>query len=391
MKHEESEDRFFAFFIIAEGALLGMDYASNLVAMYIFFEMVTLSGLPLILHSLKKEAIFSALKYLFYSIAGAFMALLGILFLSRYASTLDFVAGGSLNMAATAGHENLLRGILFTAVVGMGTKAGLYPMHGWLPAAHPVAPAPASAVLSAVIAKSGVLGILRFIYYVIGPEFLRGTWVQYTWLVLAMFTVFMGSMMAYRENVLKKRLAYSTVSQVSYVLLGLFLLSGAGVKGALMHTIFHAVIKTGLFLAAGAVIVHTGKTKVDELLGIGKKMPGTIWCFTFFGLALVGIPPFSGFVSKWYLASAAISSNINIVSWLAPVILLVSALLTAGYLLTITVNGFFPGKEYADTTQIGESKIMLLPLVILAAAALLLGIFSGALSGWLDTAIDIVR
>lgn len=389
MKHEENEDRFFAFFIIAEGALLGMDYSSNLVAMYIFFEMVTLSGLPLILHTLKKEAIFSALKYLFYSIAGAFMALLGILFLSRYAATLDFAAGGTLDMNAVGEHRELLLAILFVTVVGMGTKAGLYPMHGWLPAAHPVAPAPASAVLSAVIAKSGVLGIIRFIYYVIGTEFLAGTWVQYTWLALAVFTVFMGSMMAYRENVLKKRLAYSTVSQVSYVLIGVFLLSGAGVKGALLHTIFHAVIKTGLFLTAGAIIVHTGKTKVDELYGIGKKMPITIWCFTFFALALVGIPPFSGFVSKWYLAGAAISSEIAVFSWLAPVVLLISALLTAGYLLSITVNGFFPGKNCTDVEQITESKTMSLPLIVLAALALLLGVFSGYLTDWITAMVDI--
>lgn len=390
MKHEENEDRFFAFFIIAEGALLGMDYASNLAAMYIFFEMVTLSGLPLILHTLKKEAIFSALKYLFYSIAGAFMALLGILFLSRYASSLEFTAGGTLDMEAVKGHENLLKTVLFIAVVGMGTKAGLYPMHGWLPAAHPVAPAPASAVLSAVIAKSGVLGIIRFIYYIIGTEFLAGTWVQYAWLGLAMFTIFMGSMMAYRENVFKKRLAYSTVSQVSYVLLGLFLLSAEGVEGALMHTIFHAVIKTGLFLTAGSIIVHTGKTNVDELYGIGKKMPLTMWGFTFFGLALVGIPPFSGFVSKWYLASAAISGKMNVVSWLAPVVLLISALLTAGYLLTITVNGFFPGAACTDISKIKESKTMTIPIVILAALALLLGVFSGSLAAWLETAIEII-
>ena len=128
-----------------------------------------------------------------------------------------------------------------------------------------------------------------------------------------------------------------------FVLIGLFMLSGAGVKGAVLHTIFHAVIKTGLFLTAGAIIVRTERTEVSDLYGIGKKMPVTIWCFTFFALALVGIPPFSGFVSKWYLADAAISSGLNVVSWLAPVILLISALLTAGYLLTITVNGFFPG------------------------------------------------
>ena len=380
MKHEGMEDRFYTFFLLSEGALLGMDYAANLVCMYVLYELMTLSALPLILHSLKKEAIDAALKYLFYSIAGAFMALLAVMFLSRMCTTLDFTPGGSLSPVVLTRHMKMLSVTVFVAVIGLGAKAGMYPLHGWLPAAHPVAPAPASAVLSAVIAKAGVLGIIRILYFVVGPSALRGTWVQYALLCLAMLTVFMGSMMAYREKVFKKRLAYSTVSQISYVLIGVFLLSAQGLTGALLHVIFHATIKTCLFLVAGSVIYYTGLTRVDELKGIGKRMPITIWSFTLAALALVGIPPASGFVSKWYLATASLASGIRIISWLAPVILLISALLTAGYLLPITIDGFFPGKDY-DYAQpkLEKSAWMWIPVAILGALTVLLGIFSGGL------------
>jgi formate hydrogenlyase subunit 3/multisubunit Na+/H+ antiporter MnhD subunit len=262
----------------------------------------------------------------------------------------------------------------------------MYPMHGWLPSAHPVAPAPASAVLSAVIAKSGVLAIIRILYYLVGAEKLFGTWVQTALLSLALLTVFMGSMMAYKEKIMKKRLAYSTVSQISYVLLGLFFFSAEGVTGALLHVIFHAVIKTCLFLCAGAIIYLTGKTRIEELRGIGKELPITIWCFTLASLGLIGIPPASGFVSKWFLAKAALDSGLPVFSWLAPVVLLISALLTAGYLLPITINGFFPGKDYtAPAAAITEPKTMWIPLVILAALAVGLGIWSGDMTAFFES------
>lgn len=380
MKHEGAEDRFYTFFLLSEGALIGMDFSANLVCMYVLYEMMTLAALPLILHSLKKEAIDAAMKYLFYSIAGAFMALMAILVLSRYCATLDFQAGGSLAAGVFAEHKNLILVTVFLACLGLGAKAGMYPLHGWLPAAHPVAPAPASAVLSAVIAKAGVLGIVRILYFVVGPETLRGSWVQYALLSLAMLTVFMGSMMAFREKVFKKRLAYSTVSQISYVLIGVFLLTGEGLLGGLLHVIFHATIKTCLFLVAGSVIYNTGFTRVDEVKGLGKRMPITFWGYTLASLALIGIPPASGFVSKWYLATASLASGTGVVTWLAPVILLISALLTAGYLLPLTIDGFFPGKDYDyKQEKIEKSAWMWLPIAILSALTLLMGICSGGL------------
>ena len=219
---------------------------------------------------------------------------------------------------------------------------------------------------------------------------IRGTWVQTVWLTLTLITVFMGSMLAYREKVMKKRLAYSTVSQISYILFGLALLNPEAMAGSLLHVVFHACIKSCLFLSAGAIIYKTGKTRVDELTGIGKEMPVTIWCYTFASLALVGIPPASGFISKWYLAGGSLESGIPIFSWLGPVILLVSALLTAGYLLPITIRGFLPGADYdyAGLEKKEPVLTMLIPLLILAGLSLLLGVFPNPLTQYLNEIIQ---
>ena len=276
--------------------------------------------------------------------------------------------------------------VVLLMIIGFGTKAGMFPMHGWLPTAHPVAPAPASAVLSGIITKSGVLAIIRIIFYTVGPELVRGTWVQYTWMTLALLTVFMGSMMAYKEKLLKKRLAYSTVSQVAYILFGLSVLNESGMMGALSHFVFHSVVKNGLFLAAGAVIYKTGRKTVGELGGIGKEMPVTMWCFTLASITLVGIPPTSGFISKWYLAMGSLRAGTGFFTWLGPVILLLSAMLTAGYLLPVSIKAFFPGSDYDyEALQKKEPNLLMtIPMVLYAAAALLLGMFPGAFMGFLQ-------
>lgn len=377
MEHAGRENSFFSFYLLSLGALVGMDLSKNLITMYLFFEMLTLLSMPMVLHDRTKESIRAALKYLYYSIAGAFLGLLCIFFLSRYCTTLDFVGGGSLDLAQAEQHRSLIQVVCFLGVLGFGAKAGMYPLHGWLPTAHPVAPAPASAVLSGIIAKAGVLAILRTVYFSVGVDFLRGTWVQNAWLSLALLTVFMGSMMAYREQVFKKRLAYSSVSQISYVLTGLFFMTEQSAVGGLMHILFHAVIKICLFLVAGSFIFNTGKHRVEEYRGYGKSMPKTMWSFTLASLALVGIPPASGFVSKWYLALGALDSGVDVFYWLAPVVLLVSALLTAGYLFPITIVGFFPGKDAALPKKNNEGgKMMWAPILLLSLLTVALGLFA---------------
>ena len=236
-------------------------------------------------------------------------------------------------------------------------------------------PAPASAALSSIIVKMGVFGVMRVVYYLFGADFLRGTWVQYTWITLTLITVFLGSMLAYREKVFKKRLAYSTVSQVSYILFGMALLHPVALTGSLLHILFHAVIKSALFMSAGAVIYKCGVERVDEMRGIGKKMPKIMWSFTLCALALIGIPPASGFISKWYLATGSLATGMPFVSWFAPVVLLISALLTAGYLLPISIDGFFPGPDfdYEHLEKKDPTNQMVVPVMILAGLAVLFG------------------
>ncbi len=180
----------------------------------------------------------------------------------------------------------------------------------------------------------------------------------------------------------KKRLAYSSISQISYILVGLFFLTPEAAYGGFLHLLFHAVIKICLFLVAGSFIFNTGKHEVDDFVGYGRSMPITLWSYTLASLALVGIPPASGFVSKWYLAAGALGSDLPVFQWLAPVILLISALLTAGYLLPITIRGFFPGADAAVPEKNNEGgPVMWVPIVILAALTILLGVASGALAG----------
>ena len=386
MKHEKEEKRYFGFYVMVFGVLHGLVFSGNMVTFYLFYELMTLLSMPMVLHNRSKEAIMGGLKYLFYSLFGAYMVLFGLFFLNKYALTLNFLPGGVLDPAQLAGKEGLLLVVAFSMIMGFSVKAGMFPLHAWLPTAHPVAPAPASAVMSGIIVKMGVLGMIRVVYYLIGADFIRGSWVQTTWLTLSLITVFMGSMLAYREKIMKKRLAYSTVSQASYILFGLALLQPQGMVGSLLHVVFHAVIKSCLFLSAGAIIYKTHKTNVEDLRGIGKEMPVTIWCYTFASAALIGIPPASGFISKWHLALGALESGLGIFSWLGPVVLLTSALLTAGYLLPITVNGFLPGADfdYGSLKKKEPNLTMLVPLLILAALAVLLGVFPGLLTEYMS-------
>lgn len=396
MKHQHKEKRYYGYYLALYGVLNGLCFSGNLVTFYLFYELMTLVSMPLVLHEQSKEARLAGLKYLMYSFAGAYMVLFGLFVLSRFclSNTLTFGTGGILDMSLVEGHEVLLLLTAFLMILGFSVKAGMFPMHAWLTTAHPVAPAPASAVLSGMIVKAGVLGVIRVVYYLFGTEFLRGTWVQYTWLVLTLITVLMGSMLAYMEQNFKKRLAYSTISQVSYILFGLALMNRTAFTGAILHSVFHAFIKCALFLTAGAVIYKTGKKTVGEYRGIGKEMPVTIWCFTIAALALIGIPPASGFISKWYLAMGSLEFGIRVFAYIGPVILLVSALLTAGYLLPITVKGFLPGNDYDYEKLVKKepSCLMTVPLILFAVLAMLLGMFPGELTSLItDIAQNVMK
>ena len=380
--HDAWLRRFNAFYVATYGVLMGLSMSANAVSMYMFYEMMTLITLPLVMHTMDRDAVAAGIKYLVYSVFGASTALLGIFFLAHYGTTLAFTPGGVLDPAKAAGHEGLLRVIAFLMILGFGVKAGMFPMHAWLPTAHPVAPAPASAVLSGVITKLGVLGVIRAVFYLFGADFLRGSWVQTAFMALTLVTVFMGSLLALREKQLKKRLAYSSVSQVSYVLFGLSTMTPLGFVGALLHIVCHSFIKNTLFMAAGAIIHQTGKTDVDDLTGIGRVMPRTLAAFTVVSLGLIGIPPTGGFISKWYLAQGALSLG-SAVSWIGPAVLLCSALMTAAYLLTVVIRGFFPG-DRPCVEGTAAPAVMWAPMLALAVLSVLVGLFPGALIRFIE-------
>ena len=197
MKHEQNEDRFFSFMLISEGVMLTVCLSANLTTLYTAYVLLTLVSMPMVIHSMSKESVQAARKYLFYSIGGAFLALLGMFFIYKYTETSDFVLGGTLLTADAMENRKLLLTMLFLAILGFSSKAAIYPLHGWLPAAYTI-PAPASALLSGLIAKSGVIAVIRVIYYNVGADFLRGTRAQTALIALSLLTVFMGSMMAYQ-------------------------------------------------------------------------------------------------------------------------------------------------------------------------------------------------
>lgn len=374
MKHEGNESRFFGFFLLTYAALVGLTLAKNAVTLYMCFEFMTLCSMPLVLHSGSENSRAAAFKYLGYSTLGALTALMGFFLLAAQGNALEFTPGG----AALVGDKKLLLTAAFLTVLGFGAKAGMVPLQMWLTEAHPVAPSPASAVLSGLITKAGVVSMLRCVFWLFGAELLRGTWVQTTVLTLSIITVFMGSMLALGEKLLKKRLAYSTISNVSYVLFGLFTFTSLGFTGALLQVTAHALAKDALFLCAGSIIFATGNTRVDELKGVGKRMPVTLWCFAIASLSLIGIPPLGGFVAKWYLALGALGggAGINVVG---VTMLMVSALLTAFYLLPIVADAFFPGKGFEPGAPCEVPRTMTAPVLILAALTALAGIFPNAL------------
>lgn len=374
IKHEGEDDRFFAYFIASLGGLIGVAYADNLVTLYAFFEAMSLLSYTLVVHSRTNEALLAGRKYIYYSLFGASLGLIGIFYFYSTGWERAFAEGGVVPHEL-GGIMPTLSLMVIISIIGFGCKCGMFPLHAWLPTAHPQAPAPASSVLSGLITKAGVIAIIRIIYFTVGADILRGSMAQYILIVLAVITIFMGSMLAYKEKVLKKRLAYSTVSQVSYVIFGLLLLNEAGVTGALLQVVFHALAKNVLFLTAGAFIYKTGKTYVDDLYAMGKSMPKTLACFSIAGLSLVGVPLTAGFISKWYLAVGSLNAESGILGFVGISTIMISALLTGGYLVTVTARAFFALRTDEVQESFEPNNYMIVPLAILTAGIVIFGVY----------------
>ena len=340
MKHEGRENLFFSFYTMTYGVTVGITFAGNLITLYMFYELLTLSTLTLVMHSLDKKSILAGRKYMVYSIAGAAFAFMGLMFLLFYGTTTDFVFGGVLDISKVGANTNLLLFAFVMTALGFGVKAAIFPFHGWLPTAS-VAPTPVTALLHAVaVVKAGAFAIMRITYYSFGMDFLQGSWGQYTVMTFAIVTIVFGSSMAVKETHLKRRLAYSTVSNLSYIVLGTMMISPAGFVGGMSHMIMHGIMKITLFFCVGAIMHQTHKEYIKDIGGIAKSMPVVMACFTVGSIAVVGVPPLCGFVSKWYLATAAFKEGSGF-AMAGAIALLISAFLTAIYLFSIVIKAYF--------------------------------------------------
>jgi NADH:ubiquinone oxidoreductase subunit 5 (chain L)/Multisubunit Na+/H+ antiporter, MnhA subunit len=385
MTKEEHEKVFFMFYTMTYSVTLGISFSANLLTMYFFYELLTLVTVPLVMHTLTREAILASRKYLYYSLGGAAFAFIGLIFIIIYGNTTDFVLGGVLDPEKIGARTNVLLLIYVIAFMGFGVKAAISPFNSWLPDAG-VAPTPVTALLHAVaVVKSGAFAIIRLTFYSFGTDFLRGTWAQDVVMAIVMFTIVYGCSRAIKETHIKRRLAYSTISNLSYILFGVTVMTPTGMIGALTHLIFHAVIKIAAFFCAGAIMHQTGRQYVHELDGMGCKMPCVFGVFTVSALALMGVPGLAGFISKWNLASAAVESG-NGLAYGGIVCLLVSALLTAIYMFTIVIRAFFPGRNFEISSLEGikdPNWKMLVPLFIFTAFIIFFGLYSGPVTRFL--------
>ncbi len=380
--HEHAQTRYYASFAICIGAVMGVALSSNVFALFVFYEILAIAAYPLVVHNETPEALAAGRKYLIYTQGGGVAVLAGMMSIIAMGNTLDFVAGGNPAIAAISPDFARLGFILLMA--GFGVKAALVPLHGWLPSAM-VAPTPVSGLLHAVaVVNTGVFGLLRLMLYLYGPDLMANLGLQNLVIAVAVITIIVGSLLALRQDDFKLRLAYSTISQLSYMVLGAAVLLPAGISGvsdagraaAIIGATFaftaHAFAKLAMFFVAGTVAVETGKTKISELSGLGRKMPWEFAAFTLATLSLVGLPPMAGFIAKWYLSMGIGAGNIT--QWWILLVLVLASVLNLAYFLPVIIRAFFRPYE-GDVPRVRWT--LRIPVCITAGIAVILGIWTG--------------
>lgn len=363
---EHAQTRYFMCFAIALSATMGIAFAANLLTLFIFYEVLTIMTYPLVIHDESPEAIWAGKKYLSYLLVTSIVfQLFAIVLTYSVVNTLDFVPGGFL----TGSGSDVLLTIMFILFIAGYTKAALMPLHSWLPTAM-IAPTPVSALLHAVaVVKAGVFCVLRVVLFVFGPTLLNSLNMGFVLAYVASFTIIMASIFAITMDNLKMRLAYSTVSQLSYIVLGAAMLTPSGITGGIFNMVSHAFSKITLFFCAGAIFVASGKKNISDMNGIGKKMPVTMLAFSVGALSMVGLPPTSGLLTKWYLALGAIEmEQLGLLF-----VILVSAILNAIYFFPVIYTAFFKELPEGETPEIKEAPMfMLVPLVLTAIVTIIL-------------------
>ena len=368
---EHAQTRYFACFALALSATMGVAFSANLFTLFLFYEALTLSTYPLVGHKETAEAKAGARKYVIYLLGAAKLLVVpAIILIYNVAGTLDFRSGGILPASALTAQPMLLS-VVFALLLFGFAKNAVMPLHSWLPAAM-VAPTPVSALLHAVaVVKTGVFATVRVFLFIFGAEAMRSLGADKLALVVASVTILGASLLALGQDNLKARLAFSTISQLSYIVLGAALLTPGGIVGGIAHITNHAVSKITLFLCAGSIYVSAHKTGVSQMSGLARQMPWTMAAFAIASLSLVGIPPASGFASKWYLAVGTLQRGSP---WLLGV-LLASSLLTAAYLGPVVYKAYFEEALDSGHHEVREVPWMVIPLVLTALASLLLGIY----------------
>jgi len=376
---EHSQTRFSCFFAVALSSTIGAAFSANLLTLYLFYEILSLSTYPLVTHHQDREALASGRKYLVYILGTSIGLVLPAMILTyNIAGTLEFAQSGVFG----AGISQPMATVLLLVFLFGFAKAAVFPLHGWLPAAM-VAPTPVSALLHAVaVVKVGAFSIVRVVTGIFGFDLLASFNLGYVIALIASVTIILGSLVALSQDELKRRLAFSTVSQLSYIVLGVGLLTPYGLVGGVLHIVMHALGKITLFFCAGAIMVATGKKHISEMDGIGKTMPWTMGAFFIGSLSIIGLPPCGGFISKWYLVLGTLQKQ----SFLLMTVILASSLLNAAYFLPIVYRAFF--LEPKDPSLIPPSNIepvrCVVPLVIT-------GIGSIVLFFWPDVFIRLIE
>jgi multicomponent Na+:H+ antiporter subunit D len=371
--NEHAQTRYFFCFAIALFATLGIAFSANLLTLFIFYETLTMATYPLVSHKETPDAIKGGRKYLTYTLTAGVVILLAVATLYHLTGTLDFKPGGFITGNIS---EEMIKFLFIALVLAFGVKAGIMPFHEWLPTAM-VAPTPVSALLHAVaVVKAGVFCVLRVILYVFGPDVLHDMGL---WLLLAYFvsiTIIVSCFFALAQDNIKRRLAFSTINNLSIIILGAALLSSSAIKGSMLHIAYHGFMKITLFFVAGAIYVKTHKQNVSELNGLGKQMPLTFGAFAIGAMGVSGIPPICGFISKWYLCLGSLEANEIFFLF----IFLTSAFLDAAFFFPIVYSAFFknPGKDVKPHFD-EASMFMVIPLTATAAISLVMGIFPNAL------------
>ncbi len=382
MKDEPNLERYYGFLVLCLAFSMGIAFAGNLFTLLIFYELLSLNSYVLISQYQTADVLAAAKKYLIYVLCASIFIIAGVIAVYSFVGTEDFSKAGLLSLDIGRGSLILMLSVF---IIGFGVKAAIMPFHDWVPDAHPAAPSSVSALLSGVIVATGCFGIMRVAYNIFGVSLLKELGVTPVISWIASITIVLGALIALGQDNLKVRLAWSTISQMSLIILGIFLFSMNSTLGAMIHILNHAYMKGVLFLCAGVLIKQANKKNISEMAGIGHRYPVTMGAFTIASLGLIGIPPLCGFISKWYLCLGAFEAK-QVVFLL---VILLGSLLCAAYLLPVCIQAFFQKpQEAGETVKFVNVKVkksiwlfedtpltMLIPIVIGVAGIIILGIF----------------